>query len=111
MMCSIYIDESAIHVSAVVWPSRLCVYFYKKLDSLLVRLYNQHTMYGFQCDTHEWVHGDQNDAHYYSIVMLHDYKHLLRLTLIPISHSFAFSLRVFLSPSSLSHDGRRHEGN
>jgi hypothetical protein len=42
--------------------------------------------------------------------MLHDYKYLIHFTLITISHSFTFLLRVFLSPSSLSHNGRQ-EGN
>jgi hypothetical protein len=66
-------------------------------------------MHGFQCDTREWAHGDQNDVHYYSVTMLHGYKYLLHLALITILHYITFSLRVFLSPS-LSHDGRQ-EGN
>jgi hypothetical protein len=57
-MRSIHIDESAIHVSAAAWPSRLCVPFSEKLDSLLVCLDNRSTMHGFQCDACEWAHGD-----------------------------------------------------
>jgi hypothetical protein len=110
IMCSIHIDESAIHVSAATRPSRLCVPFSEKLDSLLICLDNRLMMHGFQCNGHKWAHGDRNDARYCSATMLHGYKYLLRLLLITISHSFAFSLRVFLSPSSLSHDGRQ-EGN
>jgi hypothetical protein len=96
-MCSIHIDESVIHVSIVAWPSRLCVLFSEKLNSLLDRLDNLRMMHGFQCDMHEGVHGDRNDTHYSSIVMLLGYKYLLRPTLITISHSFTFSLRIFLS--------------
>jgi hypothetical protein len=60
----------------------------------------------FQCDMLEWARGDQNEACYCSIAMLHGYKYLLRLALITILNSITFSLRVFLSPS-LSHDGRQ----
>jgi hypothetical protein len=38
------------------------------------------------------------------------YKYSFRLALIAISHSFTFSLRVLLSPSSLNQHGRQ-EGN
>jgi hypothetical protein len=105
-MCLIHIDESTIHMYAVARLSHLCVPFSEKLDILLVRLDNRCMMHGFQCDTHR----DQNDTRYCSIVTLHGYKYLLHLALITISHSFGFSLRVFLSPHSLSHDGRQ-EGN
>jgi hypothetical protein len=67
-------------------------------------------MHNFQCDAHEWAHGDRNDAHYCSTVMLYNYKYLICLALITVSHSFAFSLRVFLSSSSISHN-ERQEGN
>jgi hypothetical protein len=63
-------------------------------------------MHDFQCDVCEWAHGDENDTHYCSAMTLHSYIYLLHLALITISHSFTFTLRVFLSPSSLSHDGR-----
>jgi hypothetical protein len=39
------------HVSIAARPSRLCVPFSKKLDSLLDRLDNQRTMHGSQNDT------------------------------------------------------------
>jgi hypothetical protein len=62
-------------------------------------------IHGFQCDVLKWAHEDQNDTHYYAIVMLHGYisslscadNHLAFLRLL---------LRVFLSPS-LTHNGRR----
>jgi hypothetical protein len=104
-MCSIHIDESAIHVSAIAQSSRFCLPFFEKLDNLLACLDNRCTMHGFQCDAREWVCGDQNNVHYYSAVTLLGYKYFLRLALITISHSFTSLLRGFLSPS-LSHDGR-----
>jgi hypothetical protein len=52
MMCSIHIDESTIHMSVVVWPSRLCVPFSEKLDNLFVCLDNRCMMHIFQCDMH-----------------------------------------------------------
>jgi hypothetical protein len=106
MMCSIHIDESALHVSTVAWSSHLCVPCSEKLDSLLVCLDNRHTVHGFQCNTREWARRDWNDARFCSTAMLQGYKYLLRVTLITISQSFTFSPRVFLSPSSLSHDER-----
>jgi hypothetical protein len=51
MMCSIHIDEFAIHVSIIAQSSCLWVPFSKKLDSLHNRLHNRCTMYNFQCDT------------------------------------------------------------
>jgi hypothetical protein len=66
MMCLIHVDESTIHVSIDARPSRLCVPFPEKLDSLLDHLDNRRTTCGSQNDTLEWVHGDQNDARYYS---------------------------------------------
>jgi hypothetical protein len=67
-------------------------------------------MHGFQCDAFKWTRGDRNDVRYCSTAMLPGYKYLLRLTLITILHSFTSLLRIFLSPSSLSYDGRQ-EGN
>jgi hypothetical protein len=90
--------------------SHLCVPFSKKLNSLLACLDNQCMMHEFQRDTHEWARGDRNDVRYCSAVTLPGYKYLLHLVPITISHSFTSLLRVFLSPSSLSHDGRQ-EGN
>jgi hypothetical protein len=54
-------------------------------------------MHNFQCDVREWMRGDRNDAHYYSVVTLHGHKYLILLALITILHSFTFLLRVFLS--------------
>jgi hypothetical protein len=105
-MCSIHIDESVIHMSATAWPSHLCVPFFEKLDSLLTCLDNRCTMHDFQSNACEWARGDRNDVCYCSDVTLPSYKYFLRLVLITISHSFTSLLRVFLSPSSLSHDGR-----
>jgi hypothetical protein len=51
-MCSIYIDESSIHMLIIARPSRLCVPFSKKLDNLLYCLDNWCMMYNFQCDAH-----------------------------------------------------------
>jgi hypothetical protein len=90
-MCSIHIDESAIHVSLAERLSRLFVPFSKKLDSLLDRLDNQCTMHDFQCDAHEQEHENQNDAYYCGAAMPQGYKYLLRLALITISHSFTLS--------------------
>jgi hypothetical protein len=70
MMCSIHIDESAIHVSIASRCSRLYVPYSKKLDSLLERLNNQRMMHDFQCGVHKWVHRNRNDTHYYSTAML-----------------------------------------
>jgi hypothetical protein len=106
MMCSIHIDEFVIHVTAVAWPSRLCVPFSKKLDILLACLDNWCMIHSFQCDVCE----DRNDVRYCNTMALPSYKYFLRLVLLTISHFFTFSLRVFLSPSFLSHDGRQ-EGN
>jgi hypothetical protein len=47
MMCSIHIDESAMHGSKAAQPSCLYIVFVGKLDSLLDRLDNRHTMHGF----------------------------------------------------------------
>jgi hypothetical protein len=106
-MCLIHIDESVIYVFAVARPSRLCVAFSEKLDNLPACLDNQSMMLGFQCDACEWARGDQNEAHYCSITTLPSYKYFLRLALITILHSITSLLRVFLSPSSLNHDGRQ----
>jgi hypothetical protein len=46
-MCSIYIDESTIHMSTATRPSRLYVLFSEMLGSLLDRLDNQRTMHDF----------------------------------------------------------------
>jgi hypothetical protein len=54
IMCSIHIDKSAIHVSIAARQSRLCVYFSKKLDSLLDRLDNRRMMHDSQNDALEW---------------------------------------------------------
>jgi hypothetical protein len=105
MMCLIHNGEFTIHMSAAARSSCLCVPFSEKLDSLLAYLDNRCTMHGFWCDTREWACGDQNNACYYNITMLPGYKCFLHLALITISHSFTSSLRVFLSHSSLSHDG------
>jgi hypothetical protein len=66
MICSIHIDESAIHMSMAAQPSRLWVPLSKKLDSLLDRLNNRCMMHGSQNDTLKWMRGNQNDAHYCS---------------------------------------------
>jgi hypothetical protein len=71
MMCSIHIDESAIHVFIATRPSRFYVPFSEKLNRLLDRLDNRRMMHGFQYGALEWAHGNQNDAHYCSIVTLH----------------------------------------
>jgi hypothetical protein len=105
-MCSIHINEYVIHVVTVAWLSRLCVPFSGKLDILLVCLDNRCMIHDFQCDACE----DRNDVYYCKATMLPSYKYFLRLALLTISHFFTFSLRVFLSPSFLSHDGRQ-EGN
>jgi hypothetical protein len=54
-MCSIHIDESAIHVSIAARLSRLYIPFSKKLDILLDRLDNRRMTRGSQSDTLEWV--------------------------------------------------------
>jgi hypothetical protein len=105
-MCSIHIDESIIHMTTVVWSLGLCVPFSKKLDILLACLDNRCMIHGFQCDVRE----DRNDVRYCNVMALPSYKYFLRLALLTISHFFTFSLRVFLSPSFLSHGGRQ-EGN
>jgi hypothetical protein len=110
MMCSIHIKKSAIHMSNVARPSYLGVTFSKKLDSLLDRLDNQHTMHSFQCDAREWTHKDQNDTHYCSAATLHGL-YISSLSCTDSHLAFLrFSLRVFLSPSSLSRN-ERQEGN
>jgi hypothetical protein len=45
MMCSIHIDESAIHMSIVARLSRLYVSFFEKLDSLLDCMDNRRMMH------------------------------------------------------------------
>jgi hypothetical protein len=106
-MCSIHIDEYAIHVSTATQLSRLCAPFSEKFDSLLAYLDNRRTMHGFQCDACDWVHSDQNDARYCSATMLSSYKYFLHLVLMTISHSFTSLLIVFPSPSLSSKDGRQ----
>jgi hypothetical protein len=71
MICSIHIDESAIHVPIAARLSRLCVPFSKKLNSLLDCLDNRRMMHDFQNNALEWARGNQNDAHYCSDVTLH----------------------------------------
>jgi hypothetical protein len=44
-MCSIRLDESAMHVSKVARSSHLYELFVEKLDSLLDRLDNRRTMH------------------------------------------------------------------
>jgi hypothetical protein len=83
-MCSIHIDKFVIHVTAVAWPSRLCVPFSEKLDILLVCLDNRRTIHDFQCDAHE----DGNDVCYCNATTLPGYKYFLRLALLTISHFF-----------------------
>jgi hypothetical protein len=53
-------------MSIAARPSRLCVHFSEKLDNLLDRLDNRHTMHGSRNDTLDWVHGNQKDTHYCS---------------------------------------------
>jgi hypothetical protein len=71
MMCLINFDEFAIHVSIAARSSRLSVHFSEKVNNLLDRLDTQCMMHIFQCDTFKWVHGNQNDVHCCSAVMLH----------------------------------------
>jgi hypothetical protein len=70
-MCSINIDESAIHVSIAARPSCLCVLQSEKLERLLDLMDNQCTMHGFQHDVLEWAHMNQNGTHCCSTMMLH----------------------------------------
>jgi hypothetical protein len=71
MMCSIHIDESAIHVLAAARLSHLCVPFFEKLDNLLAHLDNWHMMHGSRNNALEWVRMDRKNAHYYGAAMLH----------------------------------------
>jgi hypothetical protein len=66
MMRSIHIDESTTRVSSAARPSRLCIPFSKKLDSLLDCLDNRRMMHSFRNSALEWVRGNQNDTHYCS---------------------------------------------
>jgi hypothetical protein len=58
------------HVSPTARPSRLCVPFSKKLDSLIDRLDNQHMMYDSRNGALEWVRGNRKDTYYYIRAML-----------------------------------------
>jgi hypothetical protein len=58
-------------VSIAARSSRLCVPFFKKLNSLFDCLDNQCMIHGSQNDALELVRRNQNDAHYCSCVMLH----------------------------------------
>jgi hypothetical protein len=53
-------------VSIAAQLSCLCVPFFEKLDSLLDHLDNRRMTHGSQKDALKWVHGNQNDACYYS---------------------------------------------
>jgi hypothetical protein len=48
MMCSIYLDESAIRVSKATRQLHLYILFAEKLDNLLNHLDNRRTMHGPQ---------------------------------------------------------------
>jgi hypothetical protein len=58
MMCSIYIDESAIHMFIDARPSCLYIPLSEELNRLLDHLDNRHMMHDFQYDTLEWEHGN-----------------------------------------------------
>jgi hypothetical protein len=64
--------------------SRLSVLYSQKMMRLLHRVNNRCTMHDFQNVALEWVHGNQNDAHYYSVVTLPDYISFIFLALLPI---------------------------
>jgi hypothetical protein len=70
MMCSIHIDESVTRGNRCTAVTSLCTFFSKKLNRLLDRLDNRHTMHGSRSDTLEWVRGSQKYADYYNGAML-----------------------------------------
>jgi hypothetical protein len=94
MMCSIHIDETAIHLSVAAGPSHLCVPLSEKLDSLFDRLVNRHMIHDSQSDALEWVCKDQNDALYCGVMTLHGL--FIPLSFCADSHLtlLHFSLRV-----------------
>jgi hypothetical protein len=91
-------------------PSHLITLCSWKMKWLLVRMDNRRTTCSSRNDTLEWVHGNRNYAHYYDATMLHGLYILLPSFVDTHPELLHFSLRVFLLPSPLNHNGR-YEGN
>jgi hypothetical protein len=75
-------------VSIAAQPSRLCVPFSEKLDSLLTRLDNRRKMHGSQKDALEWRAGTKMTLITVAVRRFTGYKYLLHLGLITISQFF-----------------------
>jgi hypothetical protein len=90
-MCSIHMDQSAMHVSTAARSSHLYVPFSKKLDSLVYCLDNQSMMHSFQCSVHEGHTGIETMSITVAPRCSTRYKYSFHLVLVEISHSLTFA--------------------